>query len=53
MAALELSDSFRKEVDQYATDLAAYKSKQGPKPDETPKPSPHFLGRTIYDHILI
>jgi hypothetical protein len=53
MTALELADNFRKEVDQYVTDLDAFKSKLGPKPDEIPVPSPHFLGRTIYDHILI
>jgi hypothetical protein len=53
MTALELADNFRKEVNQYATDLDAFQSKQGPKPDEVPKPSPHFLGRTVYDHILI
>ena len=53
MAALDLADNFRTEVNQYSTDLEAYKSKQGPKPDEIPKPSPHFLGRTVYDHIFI
>lgn len=52
MSALELADNFRKEVDQYAIELELFHAKKAAKP-EVPRPSPHFLGRTVYDHILL
>jgi len=48
MSAIQLCDEFRNEVDQYSMELQMAKS----KPD-LPKPSAHFLGRTIFDHILL
>lgn len=52
MYALELADSWREEVDQYSLSLELFERKMGPEP-ERPKPSIHFLGRTIFDHILL
>ena len=52
MAALELADNFREEVDQYAISLEIYRQKKGPAP-EKPEPSIHFLGRNIFDHVLL
>lgn len=53
MSALELSDEFRREVEQYVIDVQAHKEKKGPKPDEAPKPSVHFMGRTVFDHVML
>ena len=50
--AIEMSEKFREEVEQYAIGLELYEAKKGPEP-ERPRPSIHFLGRTIYDHILL
>lgn len=52
MYAIEMSDIWREEVDQYALGLELYEKKMGPEP-ERPKPSIHFLGRTVYDHVLL
>lgn len=51
MYALELADVWREEVEQYAIAVEMWQKKMGTEP-ERPKPSIHFLGRTIYDHIL-
>jgi U3 small nucleolar RNA-associated protein 12 len=57
MDALELSEKFRDELEQYAISLEIYenqlkKSKKAEKPD---KPQPHmkFLGRNIFEHIQL
>lgn len=52
MYAIELADVWREEVEQYAIGMELFERKQGPEP-ERPKPSIHFLGRTIFDHILL
>ena len=52
MFAIELSDEFRAEVDQYAISLELYEKKQSLKP-EKPQPSIHFLGRTVYDLVML
>ena len=52
MFALELADEFKTEVDSYGISLELYRSKKGPKP-ERPEPSIHFMGRNIFDHVLI
>ena len=53
MSAIELSDNYRREVEQYMMDAQAYAEKKGPKPDEAPKPSVHFMGRTVFDHVML
>ena len=50
--ALELADEFKDEVDSYAISVELYKQRKGPKP-EKPQPSLHFMGRNIFDHVLI
>jgi len=50
--ALELADDFRVEVDSYAISVALFKQKKGPRP-ERPEPSIHFMGRNVFDHVLI
>ena len=52
--AIELADKWREEVDQFSisADLWIQSKKQGTEP-ERPKPSIHFLGRTIFDHVLL
>lgn len=52
MEAIEMSDNWRKEVDQYCIQVELWQKKQGLEP-ERPKPSIHFLGRTVYDHVLL
>ena len=52
MFALELADEFRLEVDSYAISLELYKQKKGPKA-EKPEPSIHFMGRNVFDHVLL
>ena len=55
MDALELSQAFREEIEQYAIELEIYNSKikQNKKAHlpEKPKPSIKFLGRNIFEHI--
>ena len=53
MAAIDLSDNYRKEVDQYVMELQMFKEKKGMKPEEPPKASVHFLGRTVFDHVML
>ena len=52
MFALEISDEFRAEVDMYAVSVELYKQRKGPKP-EKPQPSLHFMGRNVFDHVLL
>lgn len=52
MYALELCEKWRQEVEQYAISMELYEKKKGALP-ERPQPSIHFLGRTIFDHILL
>lgn len=52
MYAIEMSDRWREEVDQYALGMELFERKLGPEP-ERPKPSIHFLGRTVFDHVLL
>ena len=52
MFALELAEAFRNEVDSYAISLELYQQRKGPRP-EKPEPSLHFMGRNIFDHVLI
>ena len=52
MFALEISDEFKAEVDSYAISLELYQQRKGPKP-EKPEASIHFMGRNIFDHVLI
>ncbi len=52
MYALELAEQWRDEVEQYAISMEMFERKMGPEP-ERPKASIHFLGRTIYDHVLL
>ena len=52
MFALELADEFKAEVDSYAISLELYQQRKGPKP-EKPEQSIHFMGRNIFDHVLI
>lgn len=52
MFALEIADEFKAEVDSYAISVELYQSKKGPKP-EKPTPSIHFMGRNVFDHVLI
>lgn len=54
MFALELADEFRAEVDQYQIALEIHnKSGQKQSAPEKPHPSIHFLGRTVFDHVLL
>jgi len=53
MSAIELSDSYRREVEQYMMDVQAFSEKKGQKPEEPPKPSVHFMGRTVFDHVML
>ena len=52
MFALELADEFKQEVDSYGISLELYQARKGPKP-ERPEPSLHFMGRNIFDHVLL
>ena len=52
MDAIEMSDKWRQEVDQYALSVELWQKNQGSEP-ERPKPSIHFLGRTVFDHVLL
>jgi len=52
MYAIEMADEWREEVDQYSLQMEIYDKGQGAKP-ERPKPNIHFLGRTVFDHILL
>ena len=52
MYALEISDNWRDEVDQYALSVELWKAKKAEEP-ERPKPSIHFLGRTVFDHVQL
>jgi len=53
MSAIELSDEYRREVEQYMMDVQAHKEKRGLAPEEPPKPSVHFMGRTVFDHVML
>ena len=55
MFALELADEFRAEVEQYMISMEIHnKSGKGRSEEpERPRPSIHFLGRTIFDHVLL
>jgi hypothetical protein len=57
MDALELSEEFREEIDQYMMSVEIYElskknSKKSAEP-EKPKASIKFLGRNIFEHILL
>lgn len=57
MDALELSEVFREEIDQYMMSLEIYelnkqKAKKAAEP-EKPRASIKFLGRNIFEHILL
>lgn len=52
MYALELADEFKDEVENYAIQVELYSQKKGPKP-EKPQPSIHFMGKNIFDHVLL
>jgi len=52
MFALELSDEFRAEVEQYQIAVEMH-NKSGGTEVEKPKPSIHFLGRTVFDHVML
>lgn len=57
MDAIELSDKFKEELEQYAISLEIYenqkkKSKKADKPDK-PIANIKFLGRNIFEHILL
>ena len=53
MDALELSDTFREELEQFAIELEIHQKK--PKSAKPVKPTPNirFLGRNIFDHVLL
>jgi hypothetical protein len=51
MDALELAEKFREEIEQYAISLEIAAGKKY-KP-EKPQPSIKFLGRNIFEHILL
>lgn len=54
MFALELSDEFRQEVEQYQIAMEMHRKSGLKQPEpERPKPSIHFLGRTVFDHVLL
>lgn len=53
MFALELADEFRAEVDQYQIQLEIHNKSGSKEILEKPRPSIHFLGRTIFDHVLL
>jgi hypothetical protein len=53
MSAIELSDNYRREVEQYMMEVEAYNAKKGLKPEDPPKPSVHFMGRTVFDHVML
>ena len=53
MDALELSDSFREELEQYAIQLEIHKSKPKSSKPEKPTPNIRFIGRNIFDHVLL
>mmetsp|Transcript_1866 Transcript_1866/g.2549 ORF Transcript_1866/g.2549 Transcript_1866/m.2549 type:complete len:143 (-) Transcript_1866:128-556(-) len=57
MEAIQLSEGFREELEQYAIDLEIYERRLAKKkttkmqPPEKPTPSMKFLGRNIFEHI--
>lgn len=51
--ALEMAEDWRKEVDQFALQVEMFENKALPQMPERPKPSIHFLGRTVFDHVLL
>jgi len=59
MDALVLSETFKEEIEQYAIQLEIYhKTKKGKKgrnvsPPEKPQANIRFLGRNIFEHILL
>lgn len=54
MDALELSEAFREELEQYAISLEIYEAQKKKKSSpEKPSPSIKFLGRNIFEHILL
>lgn len=54
MDALELSEKFRDEIEQYAISLEIYESNpKGKATPEKPVAGIRFLGRNIYEHILV
>lgn len=53
MFALELADDFRAEVDNYAISLEQHRRNPKSHLPEKPTPSIHFLGRPVYDHVLL
>ena len=52
MDALELAEKFRDELEQYSISLEIAAGKKGFKP-EKPQASIKFLGRNIFEHILL
>jgi hypothetical protein len=50
--AIEISDLWREEVAQYQMGVEVHEQKKGSLP-ERPTPSIHFLGRTVFDHVLL
>ena len=52
MYAIEMSDQWREEVEQYALSCEMHSKGLSGKP-ERPKQSIHFLGRTVFDHVLL
>jgi hypothetical protein len=52
MFALDLAEEFKSQIDSYAIDLELYKAKKAGRP-EKPQPSIHFMGRNIFDHVLL
>jgi hypothetical protein len=52
MEAIEMAESFKEEIEQYEMALEeAEKSRSKVKPSK-PKPSPMFLNRNIFQHVL-
>jgi len=52
MDALELSDKFREEIDQYIIELDIQAKTKTKRIPEKPQPSIKFLGRSIFEHVL-
>ena len=59
MDALELSETFKEEIEQYAMSLEIYQQSKKSKKSrnvsapEKPQPNIRFLGRNIFEHVLL
>jgi len=55
MAAIELAQEFREEVEQYALELKNFNTGRvkGAEKPTAPKPNIRFLNRNIFDHVLV